>query len=438
MHTPRSLFPALLCLVVMPLACGDSGGETIGQSASSQPTTFPTSVPMTAAEASGDEPTQGGSGTGGVTGDATGTGDVSAGTTGSTGPGVDDTSGGTDVGTSAGPDGTSGGPTGASSSSEGGESGSSTGDACAEVSVEAENKKQPADIIFVIDNSGSMDFEEGAVQSNMNTFSGKIIASGVDAHVVLISNYNVCIDKPLGSGGCPNFDTNLPQFLHIDDGIGSNNALAKILEHQADWAPSMRPDGAKHIIVVSDDDADMNPATFHATFQALGPEYVDYKFHAIVGLWDAEDFGKCFADPVCCATIADEGEAYKSLTGLTGGVLGALCDGGKQDFAGLFDVLSTEVIAEATIACEWDIPEPMGEDIDFNKVNVDYLDGMGGDQAIPKVADAAACLDLEAWYYDDPVMPTKIFACPTLCMKIQGNPMAKVDVKFGCESLVPQ
>ena len=200
----------------------------------------------------------------------------------------------------------------------------------------------------------------------------------------------------------------------------------------------MRPDGAKHVIVVSDDNASMNPATFHAMFQAYGPAYVDYKFHAIVGLWDAGNIGKCVADPVCCATIADEGKAYKSLTGLTGGVLGALCDGGKQNFTALFDLLSTEVIAEATIACEWDIPEPMGEEIDFAKVNVDYLDGMGGDQAIPKVLDEVACLDLEAWYYDDPVMPSKIFACPALCTKIQGNEKAKVDVKFGCESIVPQ
>jgi len=302
----------------------------------------------------------------------------------------------------------------------------------------AENKKQPADIIFAIDNSGSMDFEEGQVQQNMNTFSTKIIQSGIDAHVVLISNDNICIAKPLGSGSCPT-DTNLPTYLHVQQGVGSNDALAKILSTYDMWKDMMRPDGAKHVVVVSDDNASgVNANAFDSMFKALGPSYVDYQFHAIVGTWDVGDVLKCAADPVCCATIADEGKEYKSLVAKTGGVLGPLCEGGKQKFDELFTKLSTEVIQEATIACEWTIPEPMGMDIDFGKVNVDYLDGKGGVQVVPKVMDMASCGNLEAWYYDDPMMPTKIYACPALCMKIQGNPDAKVDVKFGCESIIPQ
>ncbi len=289
----------------------------------------------------------------------------------------------------------------------------------------AENKKQPADIIFAIDNSGSMDFEEGQVQQNMNTFSTKIIQSGIDAHVVLISNDNICIAKPLGSGSCPT-DTNLPTYLHVQQGVGSNDALAKILSTYDMWKDMMRPDGAKHVVVVSDDNASgVNANAFDSMFKALGPSYVDYQFHAIVGTWDVGDVLKCAADPVCCATIADEGKEYKSLVAKTGGVLGPLCEGGKQKFDELFTKLSTEVIQEATIACEWTIPEPMGMDIDFGKVNVDYLDGKGGVQVVPKVMDMASCGNLEAWYYDDPMMPTKIYACPALCMKIQGNPDAK-------------
>ena len=350
---------------------------------------------------------------------------------------------GGETGTTAPASSTSGGPGGDPSGDPSGSTttGATTGDtegACAEVVVMAENKVKPADIIFAIDNSGSMDFEESEVQKNMNSFSTKIVQAGINASVVLISNNNICIAPPLGSGACPN-DSKPPSYLHVPVGIGSNDALAKILSTHDEWKDMMRPDGQKHVVVVSDDNATGVVASgFDAMFKGLGPSYANYKFHAIVGTWDVKDVFKCAGDPVCCATIAAEGKEYKKLVSWTGGVLGPLCEGGKQKFGELFTTLSTDVIEEATIACEWTIPEAMGMEIDFGKVNVDYHDGQGGVQAIPKVMDAGACGGLDAWYYDDNAMPTKIFACPALCMKIQGNLKAKVDVKFGCESLIPQ
>lgn len=438
----RSLSPLVLgCAALAPLACadGDTRESSDGSGGSGQVTTVAsvtmTGATVTAGEGTMGEPTDGGSASESASqatsnGPTQGTGDDSTGDTsaGSAETGDDTT----------GPDPTTVSSTTNDPTNDPTNDDSSTGEACAEVKVEAENIKQPADIIFVIDNSGSMDFEEAAVQDNMNDFSSEIIASGIDAHVVLLSNYNICIDPPLGSGGCPNFDTKEPTFLHINDGIGSNDALQKLIAHKADWEPSMRPDGFKHIVIVSDDDSDLSAGSFNDMFKAFGGTYSDYRLHAIVGLWDFEDVGKCFGDAFCCATIAAEGKEYKSLTGLTGGVLGALCDNGKQDFGALFAALSTEVISEAKIACEWVIPDAMGMDIDFGKVNVDYNDGVNPAKAIPKVDDLAACMNLEAWYYDDPMNPTKILACPALCTKIQGNEMASVDVKFGCETIVPQ
>ncbi len=441
MTLTRTLSPLALGFALVPLACADGDSrETADNSASGQVTsatmtgvTVTATATMTAGDGTMGEPTDGGSVS---DSDSQGT---------SNGPTADDTS---DAETGIASAETTNDPTNDPSTSSTDPTNETTNnpettdsesdtDSCAEVKVEAENIKQPADIIFVIDNSGSMDFEEAAVQSNMNDFSNKIVASGIDAHVVLLSNYNICIEPPLGTGLCPG-DSKLPEFLHVDVSIGSNDPLSKLIEKKPDWEASMRPDGFKHVVIVSDDDSDLAAGTFNDMFKAFGPEYTNYKLHAIVGLWDFEDFGKCAGDPFCCATIAAEGEEYKDLTGATGGVLGALCDNGKQDFGALFDTLSMQVVQDAKIACEWVIPDPMGMDIDFNKVNVDYNDGMNPALPIPKVDDMAACMDLQAWYYDDPMNPTKIFACPALCTKIQGNPMAQVDVKFGCESIVPQ
>ena len=79
--------------------------------------------------------------------------------------------------------------------------------ACVGITQTAENKLLPADIIFALDNSGSMDAEAKFVQANMNIFSYGI-PPHIDPHVVVISadtsdDNGVCIDPPLGSGSGP-------------------------------------------------------------------------------------------------------------------------------------------------------------------------------------------------------------------------------------------
>jgi hypothetical protein len=427
----RASIVVLLATPLLVFACGggeDGRGQTAGLSGSA---TAVTSITGASVGESGTtlEPT---GGSGGVEGGGTSTGggpstdavESSGGGSSSTGASVETTTGMT------GPDATTGSD----------DVGESTGE-CAEITEMATNKKQPADIIFVIDNSGSMDVEAGSVKTNMNQFSSKIVASGIDVHVVLISelsgNTGMCIDAPLGSGGCPVKDTKLPNFLHIDDEVGSTNALPKLLQHHPAWKDSMRPDASKHVVVVSDDDSDMGANAFDAAFKALDPSYAGYKFHAIVGEKDSGDVLWCISDPVCCAFTASAGKVYLDLIKLTDGVWGDLC---KQDFKPVFDVLSTEVIENAGLACEWVIPEPMGGDvIDYGKVNVDFDDGKGNVTPIGKVDGPDSCGGVvDGWYYDDPVKPTKILVCPQTCVKIQGAANAAMKLKFGCETIIAQ
>src|SRR6185503_5928602 len=53
------------------------------------------------------------------------------------------------------------------------------GGECFGVSQKAENTVRPVDIIMAIDNSGSMTFEAGEVQNNMNTFASAILNQGI-------------------------------------------------------------------------------------------------------------------------------------------------------------------------------------------------------------------------------------------------------------------
>jgi hypothetical protein len=61
------------------------------------------------------------------------------------------------------------------------------GEACKAVVQQAEKQSGKADLVFVLDNSGSRAQEVAAVQSNLNAFSSQIEASGIDVHVVVIS-----------------------------------------------------------------------------------------------------------------------------------------------------------------------------------------------------------------------------------------------------------
>src|SRR5690606_19490982 len=92
------------------------------------------------------------------------------------------------------------------------------GDGCASTKSEAEVTSEPVDIIIVLDNSGSMEDELTAVESNINVNFANILAeSGVDYRVILLSRHregdrsesssyatSICVEAPLsGLPSCP-------------------------------------------------------------------------------------------------------------------------------------------------------------------------------------------------------------------------------------------
>jgi hypothetical protein len=316
------------------------------------------------------------------------------------------------------------------------DTGLDTDNECAAVSETATVGTQPADIIVVVDNSGSMAAEAGFVQQNMNVFSSQIFLANIDAHVVLISaddsdEAGICIAQPLGSGTCPD-DTNLPGYLHIPQGVGSNDALQRILDNFPTWAPQMRPTASKHIIVVSDDDSNLSANDFNNQFLALDPSHAGYTFHAIASPED--EILACIQGTSCCLLAAALSEVYLDLTALTGGIFGNLCD---QNFGPIFDEVSMAVVQGSALACEYEIPPPpAGMDFDPDEVNVQFDDGMGGMLAIGRVDDPTQCGGVaNGWYYDNPAMPTRIVLCPQTCTTIQGFTMASVSIAFGCATV---
>lgn len=300
-----------------------------------------------------------------------------------------------------------------------------TGGACEAVNKVADNKIQPSDIILAIDQSGSMDQETQWVTNQLNGFAQQIMNSGIDVRVIVIagkpnSENGFCVPAPLSSGGCPD-DNNLPTFLHVDQHVDSHDAFARILGRFGDYQSLLRFDASQHVVVITDDDSNMGAGAFDAAFQALDPMLADYVFHAIAC---ADDGGPC----------ADDGDQYWALVQSRGGHFGELS---LQNFQPIWDVLTTQVVQNATLACEWDIPAPPdGQQFAPDMVNVQFAVNGGAPELLGRVDSAADCGSVSGgWYYDDPAAPTKIMVCPDVCQVIQGADSAEVNIEFGCQTL---
>ncbi|RLB63256.1 MAG: hypothetical protein DRI90_07240, partial [Deltaproteobacteria bacterium] len=333
---------------------------------------------------------------------------------------------------------------------------SGLGGGCASTSSEAQQGALPADIIVVVDNSGSMTEEAIEVQNSMNAFASTIINSGIDAHVVLISDDSnndegICVPAPLGSGSCPN-DEQLPTFRHVVQIVLSSDSLEVTLDTYSQWQDSLRPGASKTIAVISDDDSAMDAATFTQQLIALDASFQGFKFDAIVSPYELFPFvclnctpANCATCDPCCASKdnlfcvplpADEGTVYKDLVNQTQGVLGDLC---TQNFQPVFDDMATAVVTDSQIACVYDIPDPgNGETIDFDKVNVQYQPNPNAEPEIfPYVpGGASGCGSTGGWYYDDPNDPTQIILCQSTCDYVQGSTEGIVSVVFGCATII--
>lgn len=316
-------------------------------------------------------------------------------------------------------------------------------DVCTAIEESTENQVVPADIILAIDQSGSMDTETDWVKTDLNAFAQQITGSGIDVRVVVIAGApgtenGFCVPAPLGSGDCPNDDTAI--LRHVKQHVDSHDALERILDEYDTYKDFLRVGAKKHVVVISDDDSDMGADDFDEALSKLDPPMFEgYLFHGIYSFEDDPGKKQCNDNPVlCCGVSADEGKVYKQLVQMTQGVSGDLCD---QNFAPVWDAVSSEIISSAPLQCEWDIPPPPNnQELDPTQVNVKYVAG-GQEEQLGYVAQAADCGSVErGWYYDDPADPKTVHACPDLCAEIQGESDASISILFGCgrEDAVPK
>jgi hypothetical protein len=291
---------------------------------------------------------------------------------------------------------------------------------CASTEATAENKVLPVDIIWMVDTSGSMNFETKTVQNNLNAFAKSITSSKVDYHVVMVASTDVCVPPPLGGAGCADG----ARYKHVKIKVGSDDALERVIQAYPKFQSFLRKDSLKHFVVVSDDNSDKSASWFKSQLATLkSPGFPSgFIFHSIVAYGPFPFIG--------CITGAAVGSVYLGLTKSTGGVKAEVC---ATNWSPIFAALAKGVTANTKLPCTYVIPSPgKGKTIDPKKVNVSHT-AKGAKKVFPKVSGKAACGAKGGWYYDDEKSPTTITLCPGLCKSLKGG---KIKILFGCKTII--
>jgi hypothetical protein len=357
---------------------------------------------------------------------------------------------------------------------------------CVKSTAQATLIQLPVDIILLLDNSGSMSDELGAVEANINGNFAEILASsGVDYRMILISRHrqeprdeseeastSICVASPLsGLDDCSNADAPAfsERFFQYSTKLESDDSFDVLLDTYAPpfdssdreekfdraplgWSTWLRPGTKKVFLEMTDDDEDMPVADFVQTLLGAAPEpfgadpeHPSFVFHSIVGVAEKQDPTQPYlsSEPINDATctgndneVQNAGQSYQELSRMTGGLRFPLCQFGAYDV--VFRTIAEDVVQRRGIECDFEIPPtPPGRgDIDLETVALEYGSSAGGAVIQFGQAPTPATCQANAFYIDS----QRVHLCPEACSAISNDPTASVSVLFTCESqlIVPR
>lgn len=371
--------------------------------------------------------------------------------------------------------------------------------ACSSATTRAEVERLPVDIIWMVDNSSSMQPAIEEVQRGLNDFAALIGARDLDYRVIMLSlrgqgettvggsrRYQVCIPPPLsGDTSCADG----ARFFQVSLDVRSTQPLEQFLGSlgQTDgytssddrgsepWQHLLRPEATKTIVVVTDDNARMvvrsgggfapgpgggrsegDPVATAEWFETfvggsnpfssrtlpegiLHPRWSGafdgYTFAALYG-WGSETDDTIRCNYAAGGSPPASGRTYTELVRRTGGVRAQIC-AGPAAWGPFFDGVASAVERSSRIDCQIPIPEPpMGMFFERDRINV-FLDDGSGSARLGKVPGVADCDARGGWYYDDEAAPSAVILCPDSCASVQpsAGTTTSVDVQFGCQTV---
>ncbi len=214
------------------------------------------------------------------------------------------------------------------------------------------------DLIWIVDNSGSMGTEAAIVRNNLASFLN-FIKDASDFKFKLISkrgndDNNVSLPFPSSE-----------QFSQIDQEIGSHDSIKQLrnIVNSGDLDDFFRPGALKYIVFVTDDNSDLSKGHLLDLFSEEFPEEI-LKVSGFIGLGG-----------VISPCQKRTGLVYSALALKTGGYMFNIC---KEDWSENFDKLANHIVESAnnkfklsyTNIKSIDKVTVNGNDIDLSKVDL--------------------------------------------------------------------
>lgn len=105
----------------------------------------------------------------------------------------------------------------------------------------------------------------------------------------------------------------------------------------------------------------------------------------------------------------------------------------STDFAADLNDALLAISRTKTLSCTFDVPtNPSGGGVNLNEVNVSFESGSGRVKTVPNVP-TGDCTEIEGWQYSDD--RTKIMLCGDICNEVQNDPEGQVSIVLGCPTV---
>jgi hypothetical protein len=307
----------------------------------------------------------------------------------------------------------------------GGSDGGGGSTACTSTSAEAH--RVPIDIVFLIDRSASMSGTKWmGTTSALTTFFNDPASAGIGAGIVYMptdtpydcdpTHYEV-LTEPVSALPASAFElTNSMPADATGEGTPMYGALKGAL-FAATAYQDANPTHKVNVVLATDGEPNGCSGFSVTSIANLAQGAFDY-------------------DGVHTYVIGCDGAVISTLDQIAAaGGTGSAYDV-TQDIT-QFSAKMAEIRTQA-LGCEFEVPPPPdGMMIDPGKVNFTYTPGgVGAPELLPRALDLADCIGEPGWYFDDNSDPKEIIMCPASCTTVQNDGNAKVDVLFGCASVL--
>jgi len=278
----------------------------------------------------------------------------------------------------------------------------------------------PVDIIFVIDNSGSMLDDIENMRSNMEIFWNGLAEANVDAHVIFVTQEGFAPTPPPGFSG---------RFFPVGERVNSHDGLMKLLSQFRTYRTFLRPDAITHFVGITDDDASVGEGEiFLETMTDLLGH--DFTFHAVA----SERIRPTPANP-SGACVHSSGFAYSPgyewyyLADETGGIKLSICE---EDWSELLPPLTERVAVRIPIPCGYRLPTPPPPGITYraDDFTVLFEEDSGPLRVVPR--DGTGACPSGGWNYVEG--SERIELCESTCDELMALD-GRVDIDLGCSML---